>query len=149
MRNAQKSPETSGGSTHFVVNILLFQSWSLNVLYHGVFFPLSLEYCSFLETRRRCCDVDWILMGCSGNRLDAMCGPGWCKTSVSLPSLLLVDEVHLPSSINSVYIGSCLQRQTDSMEECFQSHCYEVYQERADFKLFWSRSCARFPSLVL
>ena len=37
-------------------------------------------------------------------KLEAMCGPGWCDSSVSLPSLLL-DEVPVPFFINSVHIG--------------------------------------------
>ena len=37
--------------------------------------------------------------------LEAMFGPGWFYSSISLPSLLLLDEVPVPSPINSVYMG--------------------------------------------
>ena len=32
--------------------------------------------------------------------LEAMCGPGWLYSSISLPSLLLVDEVPVPATSN-------------------------------------------------
>ena len=35
--------------------------------------------------------------------LEAVCGTGWCNSSVSLPSWLVVDEVSVTSPVNSVY----------------------------------------------
>ena len=65
--------------------------------------------------------------------LEAMCRLGWCNSSVSLPSLLLVDEVLVPITYQQCLHGSpFLQRQTHSVLNVFEvlgMPPYVVYHE--------------------
>ena len=56
-----------------------------------------------------------------------MCGACRCDSSVSLPSLLFVDEG--PSCFTyqeCLHGSSCLQRQTDSVVQCFRNPWWEL-----------------------
>ena len=61
--------------------------------------------------------------------LEVMCGTGWCNSSASLPSQLVVDDVSVTSPVNSVFT------RVTFFEVLVMSSPYELFQ-RADSEKF-------------